>query len=144
MAKDAGKPGAGTSRNVGRVVSVIGPVVDVEFKGTLPEIHNAIHVQGEPSPGVKLDVTLEVQQHIGHDRVRTVALEPTDGMIRGMEAVDEGAPISVPVGRETLGRVMNVLGKPVDKMGPVSTAKRYPIHRPAPTFEDQSGEQEML
>jgi F-type H+-transporting ATPase subunit beta len=93
---------------------------------------------------VDLDVTLELQQHLGDNRVRPVALEPTDGMVRGMDAVDTGAPISMPVGRETLGRVLNVLGKPVDELGPVNTEKRYPIHRHAPSFEEQSTKKEML
>jgi len=137
MAKD--------SKSVGNVIRVIGPVVDIEYPpGKLPEIHEAVKIQGEPSPGVELDVTLEVQQHLGSNKVRTVAMEPTDGMVRGMEAVSQGAPISVPVGREVLGRVMNVLGKPVDKKGPIVTEKTYPIHRPAPTFAEQSTESEML
>src|ERR1700733_2742095 len=103
-------------KNVGRVVQVIGPVLDIQFEeGHLPSIYNAVRITSEgynvPQP---LDVTVEVQQHLGEGRVRTVAMEPTEGMVRGMKAVDLGNPIEVPVGRPTLGRVLNVLGKPVD------------------------------
>jgi F-type H+-transporting ATPase subunit beta len=119
---------------VGHVVQVIGPVLDVQFEaGHLPAIYNAVRVTSEgfnsPEP---LDVTAEVQQHLGEGRVRAVAMEPTDGIVRGMKAFDTGAPITVPVGRPTLGRVMNVLGKPVDQLGPLVSANNYSIHRPAP------------
>src|SRR5206468_12222076 len=106
---------------IGRVVQVIGPVLDIQFEeGHLPAIFNAVRVTSEgyniPEP---LDVTVEVQQHLGEGRVRAVAMEPTEGLVRGMKAVDTGAGITVPVGRPTLGRVMNVLGKPVDQLGPL-------------------------
>jgi len=130
----------------GRVVEVIGPVVDVQFaEGHLPPIYNAVEITSEgfdiPDP---LDIIAEVQQHLGEDRVRCVAMKPTEGLIRGMKAVDLGKEISVPVGRGTLGRVLNVLGEPVDKLGPVKFDKRYPIHRPAPSLADQSTTLEMF
>ena len=130
----------------GRVVEVIGPVVHVQFaEGHLPPIYNAIEITSEgfdtPDP---LDIIAEVQQHLGEDRVRCVAMKPTEGLIRGMKAVDLGKEISVPVGRGTLGRVLNVLGEPVDKLGPVKFDKRYPIHRPAPSLADQSTTLEMF
>lgn len=131
---------------VGRVVEVIGPVVDVEFQeGHLPLIHNAVHITSEgfdvPEP---LDIVAEVEQHLGEGRVRCVAMKPTEGLVRGMKAEDLGQPIEVPVGRATLGRVLNVLGEPVDSVGPVKTEKHYPIHRPAPSLEDQSTTLEMF
>src|ERR1700693_3589334 len=131
---------------IGHVVEVIGPVVDVQFEqGHLPLIHNALRIWSEgfdvPEP---LDIVAEVAQHLGEGRVRTVAMKPTEGLVRGMKAEDLGEPISVPVGRATLGRVLNVLGEPVDKLGPVKTDKRYPIHRPAPSLEDQSTNLEMF
>jgi len=131
---------------VGTVVQVIGPVMDFQFEsGHLPAIYNAVHVTSEgfnvPTP---IDVIAEVQQHLGEGRVRAVAMEPTEGIVRGMKAADTGNPIMVPVGRATLGRVLNVLGKPVDQLGPVITDTYYPIHRPAPALEDQSTELEMF
>ena len=131
---------------VGHVVQVIGPVLDIQFEpGHLPAIYNAVRVTSEgynlPEP---LDVTVEVQQHLGDGRVRAVAMEPTEGMVRGMKAFDTGKPIAVPVGRATLGRVMSVLGKPVDQLGPIVTDTYYPIHRPAPALEDQSTNLEMF
>src|SRR5256886_16056668 len=131
---------------IGRVVQVIGPVLDVQFEeGHLPAIFNAVRITSEgydvPQP---LDVTVEVQQHLGEGRVRAVAMEPTEGMVRGRKAIDTGRPIEVRVGRATLGRVMNVLGKPVDQLGPVNSDKHYPIHRPAPKLEDQSTALEMF
>ncbi len=131
---------------VGRVVQVIGPVVDVEFpEHHLPEIYNAVRIVSEgfdvPEP---LDIVAEVEQHLGEGRVRTVAMKPTEGVVRGMKTYDLGEPISVPVGRGTLGRVMNVLGEPVDNLGPIKYEKLYPIHRPAPSLEDQSTELEMF
>jgi F-type H+-transporting ATPase subunit beta len=131
---------------VGRVVQVIGPVMDIQFEeGHLPAIYNAVRITSEgfklPEP---LDVTAEVQQHLGEGRVRVVAMEPTEGMVRGMKAYDTGQPIAVPVGRPTLGRVMNVLGKPVDQLGPINTDKFSPIHRKAPSLEDQSTTLEMF
>ena len=131
---------------VGRVLQVMGPVIDVQFEGgNVPAIYNAIHVTSEGFEAeVPIDITLEVSQHLGDGVAKCISMQPTDGVIRGMKAVDTGAPITVPVGRETLGRVVNVLGEPVDKLGPVSSTKRYPIHRPAPSLEDQSTETEML
>jgi F-type H+-transporting ATPase subunit beta len=131
---------------VGHVVQVIGPVLDFQFEaGHLPEIFNAVRVTSEgfnsPQP---LDVTAEVQQHLGEGRVRAVAMEPTDGIVRGMKATDTGAPITVPVGRATLGRVMNVLGKPVDQLGPLVSNTNYSIHRPAPKLDEQSTTLEMF
>src|SRR6204780_2726752 len=131
---------------IGKVIQVAGPAVDVEFpEGQIPVIRTAIRITSEgykvPDP---IDIICEVAQHIGESRVRTIALQPTDGLVRGMEAVSLGEPITVPVGRETLGRVLNVIGEPVDKMGPAKTAKRWPIHRPAPPFEDQSTELQMF
>jgi F-type H+/Na+-transporting ATPase subunit beta len=131
---------------VGTVVQVIGPVLDFQFEsGHLPAIYNAVHVTSEgfnvPTP---IDVIAEVQQHLGEGRVRAVAMEPTEGIVRGMKAHDTGNPIMVPVGRATLGRVLNVLGKPVDQLGPVVTDTYYPIHRPAPSLEDQSTVLEMF
>ena len=133
-------------QHVGHVIQVIGPVLDVQFEqGHLPSIYTALRITSEgfnsPEP---LDVTAEVQQHLGEGRVRAVAMEPTEGMVRGMKAVDTGAPISVPVGRATLGRVLNVLGKPVDQLGAVKSDTFYPIHRPSPPLEDQSTTLEMF
>jgi F-type H+/Na+-transporting ATPase subunit beta len=139
------QPTAG--QHEGKVVAVIGPVVDVEFEGGhLPELYNAVRiVSDEAAAGAKIDVVAEVEQHLGENRVRTVAMEPTDGMERGMRAIDLGEGITVPVGPETLGRVMNVLGRPVDFPDrPVNTKLRWPIHRPAPTLEDQSTELRMF
>jgi F-type H+-transporting ATPase subunit beta len=132
--------------NVGRVVQVIGNVVDVEFStGQLPAIYNALRIVDEKELSTeKLEVTVEVQQHLGENRVRTVAMQPTEGLVRGMKAVDTGQPITVPVGRDTLGRVINVLGEPVDNKGPVKADQRYPIHRPAPEFTHQSTKLEMF
>jgi F-type H+-transporting ATPase subunit beta len=134
------------TENVGRVVQVIGPVVDVEFDdGKVPEIYSAVRIQDDgKAGGVAIDVVTEVEQHLGENRVRCVSMLPTDGMVRGMKAVDTGAPITVPVGAGTLGRVMNVIGEPVDEMGPVKATKRNPIHRPAPSFEEQSTELKMF
>ncbi|MGH9715446.1 MAG: F0F1 ATP synthase subunit beta [Candidatus Acidiferrales bacterium] len=134
----------GTKR--GHVIEVIGPVVDVQFEERhLPLIHNAVRITSEgydvPEP---IDLVAEVAHHLGEARVRCVAMKPTEGMVRGMKAEDLGGPISVPVGRGTLGRVMNVLGEPVDNLGPIQTDKRYPIHRPAPSLEDQSTTLEMF
>src|SRR6202142_2416093 len=136
-----------TDKNkIGHVTEVIGPVVDVQFaEHHLPRIHNAVHIQSEgfdiPEP---LDIIAEVEQHLGEGRVRCEAMKPSEGLVRGMKAEDLGEPISVPVGRGTLGRVMNVLGEPVDNLGPIKTDKRYPIHRPAPSLEDQSTNLEMF
>src|SRR6187399_3379521 len=134
------------AQKVGRVVQVIGPVIDVEFTDGLPAIYNAVRIVSEGGPGVeKIDVVAEVEQHLGENRVRTVAMKPTDGMTRGMTVVDTGAPIKVPVGPETLGRVLNVLGEPVDFPDrPVLSKEHWPIHRSAPSLEDQSTELKMF
>ena len=130
---------------VGRVVQVIGPVVDIEFEGGhLPAIYNAVRVSGRAGD-TDVDIIVEVEQHLGENRVRTVAMKPTDGLQRGMEATDLGAPISMPVGPGTLGRVMNVLGEPVDFPDrPVTATEHWPIHRAAPSLEDQSTELKMF
>src|SRR2546425_5029537 len=134
-----------TSGQQGRVVQIIGPVVDVEFDGYLPPIYEALNIVSDgfevPTP---IDVIAEVQQHLGEGRVRAVSMLPTDGMIRGMKATDTGGPISVPVGEGTLGRVMNVIGDPVDNLGNIPHQQRYPIHRHAPTFDEQSTELQMF
>ena len=134
------------TQNIGKVIQIAGPAVDVEFTaGSLPPIYQALRVTSEGfKVPVPIDVVLEVQQHLGESRVRTVAMQATDGMVRGMNARDLGGPISVPVGKETLGRVMNVIGEPVDQLGPVKAAKRLPIHRPAPSFDEQATKAEMF
>ncbi len=130
--------------HVGKVVQIIGPVVDCEFEEKhLPSIYSCVLIEGDAG-GQTISVSTEVQQHLGESRVRCVSMQPTDGMVRGMKAVDTGRPISVPVGRETLGRVINVIGRPVDELGEINAKKTYPIHRPAPSFEDQSTETKML
>ncbi|MSV28677.1 MAG: F0F1 ATP synthase subunit beta [Bryobacterales bacterium] len=135
-----------TKTVMGKVVQVTGPAVDCEFpEGQIPLIHTAIRITSEgydvPSP---IDIICEAQQHIGEGRVRTIALQPTEGLVRGMKAESLGMPVTVPVGKQTLGRVLNVIGQPVDKMGPVNATVFYPIHRPAPSFEDQSTSLEMF
>jgi F-type H+-transporting ATPase subunit beta len=130
----------------GKVVQIIGPVVDVEFaEKDLPPIYQALRIVSEgfdvPQP---IDVIVEVEQHLGEGRVRTVSMVPTDGMVRGMKAIDTGGPITMPVGEGTLGRVLNVIGQPVDNLGEVRHQERYPIHRHAPSFEEQSTELQMF
>jgi F-type H+-transporting ATPase subunit beta len=134
------------AENIGKVIQVSGPAVDVQFEeATMPPIYQALRVTSEgfntPEP---ISVILEVQQHLGEGRVRTVAMQATDGMVRGMKAIDLGGPISVPVGKQTLGRVINVVGEPVDLLGPIGETKRMPIHRPAPLFDEQSTHEEMF
>ncbi len=131
---------------VGKVIQVAGPAVDMQFsEGSLPKLFNAVTVTSEgfdlPEP---ISVTCEVQQHLGEGRVRTVSMQPTEGLVRGMRAVDSGKPISVPVGPQVLGRVLNVLGEPVDERGPVVTERTSPIHRDPPTLAEQSTESEIL
>src|SRR5262245_20735679 len=130
---------------VGKVVQVIGPVLDIEFAGgQLPDIYNAVRVTGQAGDQ-RIDIIVEVEQHLGENRVRAVAMKPTDGLQRGMSAEDLGAPISMPVGPSTLGRVLNVLGEPVDFPDrPVQSKERWPIHRHAPTLEEQSTELKMF
>jgi len=128
--------------NTGKVVQVIGPVVDLEFPaGQLPDIYNSIKIKDESK---NIDLVLEVAQHLGNNIVRCVAMSSTDGLQRGMTAEDQGGPISVPVGRETLGRLFNVIGETIDEKGPVATAERWPIHRPAPKFVDLIPSTEIL
>ncbi|MBK9243088.1 MAG: F0F1 ATP synthase subunit beta [Acidobacteria bacterium] len=134
-----------TAVKVGKVVQIIGPVVDIEFAGgDLPAIYNAVRITGQAGTNT-VDVIVEVEQHLGENRVRTVAMKATDGLQRGMDATDQGGPISMPVGPQTLGRVLNVLGEPVDFPDrPVESAERWPIHREAPTLEEQSTELKMF
>ncbi len=127
------------SKNIGKIKQIIGPVVDVEFEGDLPPILNALHVKIE-----KNRVVLEVAQHLGENTVRSVAMSATDGLKRGIEVNDTGAPIQVPVGPETLGRITNVIGEPIDELGEIKTKKTYSIHRQAPKYIEQSTETEML
>ena len=134
--------------STGKIVQVIGPVVDVEFEpGKLPAIYNALLVQGVEQKDIfaySEKLTLEVAQHTGEAHVRTIAMAATDGLTRGMSVLDTGAPITVPVGRETLGRILNIVGEPVDKGPAIHTKKTYPIHRPAPPFDEQSTKVEMF
>ncbi|MFI5019291.1 MAG: F0F1 ATP synthase subunit beta, partial [Dongiales bacterium] len=127
------------SNSVGKITQVLGAVVDVQFEGELPAILNALNAENQ---GKRL--VLEVAQHLGEKTVRTVAMDSTDGLVRGQPATDTGAPITVPVGPETLGRIINVIGEPVDERGPVNATKHFPIHRLAPEFIDQSTEAQIL
>ncbi|HEU4456977.1 MAG TPA: F0F1 ATP synthase subunit beta [Longimicrobium sp.] len=132
--------------NVGRVVQVIGPVIDAEFSGMLPEIYNALVIDQPATEGrPALKVTLEVQQHIGRNQVRAVSMQPTDGVVRGMEIVDTGAAIKIPVGEAALGRILNVLGDPVDERGDIpASSERWSIHRNAPEFVNLESTTEVL
>jgi F-type H+-transporting ATPase subunit beta len=128
-------------KNVGKITQIISAVLDIKFQeGNLPEINDAIEIPLED--GKRL--VAEVAQHLGDDTVKCIALGPTDGLVRGMDAIATGGPISVPVGEQTLGRIFNVLGDPIDEIAPPKTEERWPIHRPAPTFEGQATSQEML
>ena len=132
------------SGNTGKIVQVIGAVLDVEFpEGKLPSILNALEIHNTNND-YAADLVVEVAQHLGDNVVRCIAMDSTDGLVRGMAATDTGAPIRVPVGKATLGRILNVVGRPVDEMGPVDSAAMWPIHRPAPTFLDQSTSIELL
>jgi F-type H+-transporting ATPase subunit beta len=134
----------GESR-VGKIIQVIGPVVDVEFEpGDLPEIMNALFISNPAISDVADNLVCEVAQHLGDNVVRTVAMDQTDGLVRGMEVRDTGEPISIPVGESALGRIMNVVGRPVDGMGDISSEKTMPIHRPAPLFTEQDTEVNVL
>jgi F-type H+-transporting ATPase subunit beta len=146
MATPYGNESAMNDHNVGKVVQIIGPVVDVEFEENyLPPIYQALRITSEGfDVPVPVNVICEVQQHLGESRVRAVSMLPTDGMVRGMMAIDTGGPITVPVGETTLGRVLNVIGEPVDNLGPVPAKERYPIHRHAPDFDQQSTELQMF
>ena len=129
----------------GKIVQVIGPVVDIEFAdGSLPEILNAIKIPRTNSQGEKDDLIVEAQQHLGDNRVRSVAMDSTDGLVRGMNCIDTGGPISVPVGPATLGRLINVIGDGIDGLGPIKAETRYPIHRAAPAFDQLSTKKEMF
>src|SRR5712691_11796464 len=134
------------SENIGHVIQITGPAVDVQFtEAAMPPIYQALRVvSGGFKVPKEISVILEVQQHLGEGRVRCIAMEATDGMVRGMKAVDQGEPISVPVGRGTLGRVINVIGEPVDNLGPIQAKERMPIHRPAPAFDEQATSAEMF
>jgi len=129
----------------GQVKQVLGPIVDVEFPvGKLPAIYNALKLSNPGLDNRTDNLTLEVAQHLGENTVRTIAMDSSEGLVRGMKVKDTGAQISMPVGRETLGRILNVIGEPVDEMGPVNSKKFAPIHRPPPKFEEQSTEVQML
>ncbi len=131
--------------NKGKIVQVIGPVLDIDFSGgSLPAINNAITILRKNIEGKDETLITEVQQHLGESRVRTVAMDSTDGLVRGMEAVDTGEPISIPVGPEVLGRLINVTGGTIDGKGEINSALKYPIHRPAPEFKDLSTKKEMF
>ncbi len=133
------------SQKNGKIIQVIGPVVDIEFEeGHLPDIYNAIRIPRVTTEGVQNELIAEVQQHLGEDRVRAVAMDSTDGLVRGMEAFDTMEPISIPVGPETLGRLINVTGNPIDGLGEIKTKLKYPIHRPAPAFKNLSTNSEMF
>ncbi|MDA0241770.1 MAG: F0F1 ATP synthase subunit beta, partial [Proteobacteria bacterium] len=127
------------TNNIGAVSQITGAVVDVRFDGDLPEILNALECDNH---GNRL--VLEVAQHLGESQVRTIAMDTTDGLVRGAEVVDTGSPIQMPVGPETLGRLINVIGEPIDGRGPINTAQTAPIHRAAPDFVDQSTDTEIL
>jgi F-type H+-transporting ATPase subunit beta len=134
------------AERAGVVTQVIGPVVDVAFRGqALPEIYTALRITSEGfATEAPVDIIVEVEQHLGEDTVRCVAMHPTDGLARGMKAFDTGGPITVPVGVEVLGRVINVVGEPVDHMGPIAFKQRYPIHRQPPPLEQQNTRLEMF
>ena len=127
------------SKNEGKIKQIIGPVVDVEFEGELPAILNALHITINKSR-----IVFEVAQHLGENTVRAVAMSATEGLKRGLEVKDTGAPIQVPVGPETLGRITNVVGEPIDEMGEIKNKKTYSIHREAPKYVEQSTNTEML
>ena len=132
------------SKNIGKVVQVIGAVVDVEFSdGNLPDIFTALEIKN-PNNSDAPDLICEVAQHLGDNVVRTIAMDATEGLVRGMDVVDTGQPIMVPVGKAAVGRILNVIGRPVDELGPVNAEKYYPIHRPAPGFTDQNTKVELL
>ncbi len=140
------KPAGEPQRNVGKVVQVIGPVLDVEFEPEkLPELYNALRIESSGNGGPAVRLTAEVEQHIGRNQVRAVAMSSTDGVVRGMEVVDLGEPITVPVGNAALGRILNVLGEPVDEGKPIPpTAERWPIHRETPKFVDLEPKTEVF
>ncbi len=131
--------------NQGKIVQIIGPVIDIDFSGgNLPQIYNAVKVPRQSIEGQNEELVCEVQQHLGQDRVRTVAMDSTDGLVRGMDAFDTGKPIEVSVGPEVLGRLLNVIGEPIDGLGEIKTDKKLPIHREAVEFKELSTQKEML
>jgi len=131
--------------NEGRIVQIIGPVVDIDFSGgALPSILNAVKIPRKGADGAAEELVVEVQQHLGDNRVRTVAMDSTDGLARGMVAIDTGGPIAVPVGPSVLGRLINVIGDGIDGLPPIKSDKRYPIHRPAPEFQNLSTKRELF
>ena len=132
------------ANNIGKITQIIGAVLDIKFtEGNLPEINDAIRIPLRGDQAGK-ELTVEVSQHLGDDTVRCIAMGSTDGLVRGMDAVAAGGPISVPVGENTLGRMFNVLGDPIDEIDPPAGVEKWPIHRPAPAFEEQATSQEML
>ena len=139
QSKQGGSQAKAKGANLGKICQVIGAVVDVQFEDDLPPILNALEVQD-----FSHRLVLEVAQHLGDSKVRTIALDSTDGLVRGQNVVDTGSPIKIPVGPQTLGRIMNVIGEPIDERGPIVTDKYYPIHRDAPSFEEQGSGQELL
>ncbi|MFL5563634.1 MAG: hypothetical protein ACJ77J_00955, partial [Gemmatimonadaceae bacterium] len=134
------------THNIGKVVQVIGPVLDVEFESEhLPELYNALRIREKSDSGADIDVTVEVQQHIGRNQVRAVAMSSTDAVVRGMNVEDTGGPITVPVGEAALGRILNVLGNPVDNGPPIpDDVERWPIHRPSPEFANLEPKTEVF
>ncbi len=145
MTSTSPSTGSGSSVNKGKIVQVIGPVVDVEFPdGQLPKILNALKVTNPGISKAKENLVLEVAQHLGENTVRTIAMDTSDGLVRGMEARDTGGPIAMPVGPECLGRILNVIGEPVDEAGPVNAKKTAPIHKTPPTFQEQSTKVEVF
>lgn len=130
---------AAANKGTGKISQVIGAVVDVQFEGELPPILNALEVEG-----TQHRLVLEVAQHLGGNNVRTIALDSTEGLVRGQGVVDTGNPIMVPVGPETLGRIINVIGEPIDERGPINAKKHMPIHRDAPSFQEQGSGAELL
>jgi len=134
----------GNTDRMGRITQVIGPVVDVEFEGQVPPIYNALRITNPAISSQPWNLVVEVAQHLGENTVRCIAMDSTDGLVRGMDVQDTGDAITVPVGPQTLGRIINVIGEPVDEAGPIEVSKRYPIHRPAPSFTDQATSVEAL
>ena len=131
--------------NEGKIVQIIGPVVDIDFSGSkLPEIMHAVKIPRKNIDGVEDELVVEVQQQLGEDRVRTVAMDSTDGLVRGMNAFDTGAPIMVPVGPEVLGRLINITGSGIDGLPPIAAKRQYPIHKPAPSFDQLTTKKEMF
>jgi len=132
-------------RNIGKITQVIGAVLDITFPpGQMPAIYNAVKLTNPSISDKEWNLTVEVAQHLGENTVRCIAMDSTEGLVRGMEAWDTGDGISVPVGKGVLGRILNVIGEPVDEKGPVKFDKKYPIHRPAPSFEEQSTKAEVF